>query len=168
MKVIYSNEPPYVDNGKSALFLAGCTTRSADVPSWRPEAIQILSDLKFSGTVLVPEPSNGQRFPDYDKQVEWEYMGLGRCSQIVIWVPRNMENMLGLTTNVEAGYWLAREHTKVIYGRPEGAPHTKYLDWLYLKTFWEFDENIPPIPNTLNKLLEYVMSKIYPKITNAE
>src|SRR6266511_3357557 len=38
-----------------SLFLAGPTPRSADVPSWRPEALNLLRGLGFAGTVLVPE-----------------------------------------------------------------------------------------------------------------
>ena len=51
------------------------------------------------------------------------------ASIIVFWVPRVLPDMPVFTTNVEFGYWL---HTgKVLYGRPEGAKKTKYLDWLY-------------------------------------
>ena len=37
--------------------------------------------------------------------------------------------LCGLTTNVEFGYWL--KSGKCIYGRPDTAQRTRYLDWLY-------------------------------------
>lgn len=132
MQVRYSNQDPYTGGCKDpVVFLVGPTPRSLDVPSWRPEAIEILKD--FDGLALVPEPSDGARWISYDYQVEWERDGLFHCSLIFAWVPREMRTMPALTTNVEFGYWLAKDPKKVVYGRPEGSPHTSYLDWLYRK-----------------------------------
>lgn len=132
MKIIYSNQEPYTGGDKS-LFLVGPTPRSTEVPSWRPRAIKILKFFGFKGTVLVPEPSDGAKFPNYDNQVDWECAGLNNCDVIVAWVPRDMQTMLALTTNVEFGFWMGKEPNKVFYGRPDNAPHTRYLDWLYQK-----------------------------------
>lgn len=152
MKVIYSDQPQINSNDKHSIFLAGPTPRSKDVKSWRPDAIKILEDLKFDGNILYPEYSNGHII-DYTKQVEWEYQGLLLCNAIVFWVPRNMEIMPALTTNVEFGYWMAKDRWKLYYGRPDNAPHTKYLDWLY-----NHEWNIPlPIDNNLKELLERVI-----------
>ena len=60
--------------------------------------------------------------------------------------------MPGFSTNVEFGYWMHSK--KVIYGRPYGAPKTRYLDWLY-----RTDYNEEPF-NNLDKLLEYAMEII--------
>lgn len=158
MQVIYSNEPAFVGSNKSSLFLVGPTPRSKDVPSWRPDALLILRQLNFDGIVLVPEIATGERFAGYDNQVEWEYSGLNHCDAIVAWVPRNMENMPALTTNVEFGYWLAKDPARVFYGRPDDAPSTRYLDWLYVKernTFLSSPKN--DIPNTLHLLLRYAV-----------
>lgn len=127
--------------GKS-LFLVGPTPRSADVPSWRPNAIEMLEKLEFNGTVMAPEP-----FIGFERQVEWEYDSLNRCDIIVAWIPRNMQNMLALTTNVEFGFWLSRDPNRLLYGRPDNAPHTGYLDWMYNK----FARRTPF--NTLERLL---------------
>ena len=51
-----------------------------------------------------------------------------------------------ITTNVEFGYWLKRQ--KCIYGRPDGAYRTQYLDWLY-----NLEYNKEPI-NSLEELLK--------------
>lgn len=129
MRVLYSDEPPF-DGTTDGIFLAGPTPRKADVVSWRPKAVEILRTSGFKGTVLVPERQNGWTKVSYDDQVDWERFGLSLAKAIVFWVPRNMENMPALTTNVEFGYWVAKSPERVVYGRPPDAPGTRYLDWL--------------------------------------
>jgi hypothetical protein len=58
-----------------SIFLAGPTPRSGDVTPWRPEALDLLLELGFSGTVLVPERRGGWHRGDYLDQVEWEFAG---------------------------------------------------------------------------------------------
>jgi hypothetical protein len=118
---------------KNSIFLAGPTPRSQNVQSWRPEALDILQKLNFSGDVFVPEWSNYNSQIDYLNQVEWEFSALSMAESIVFWVPRNMDTMPALTTNVEFGYWLANKPKTICYGRPKNAPSTSYLDWLYRK-----------------------------------
>jgi len=129
VKVLYSDDEPF-DGLTKGIFLAGPTPRKPEVPSWRPEAEEILFEAGFSGTVLVPERQNGSAKLSYDDQVDWERAGLSLAKAIVFWVPRNMENMPALTTNVEFGYWVAKSPERVVYGRPPDAPGTRYLDWL--------------------------------------
>ncbi len=128
MKVIYSDQD-YQSLETNSLFLAGCTPRSNDVPSWRPEALKILKKINFNGTVLVPEWSNNEHKIDYTAQIEWEFKGLSQCGVIVFWVPSNAENMQALTTRVEFGMFLALRPNNVVYGRPNGAWKTEYFDW---------------------------------------
>ncbi len=116
-----------------SIFLIGPTPRSTSVLSWRPEAIKILQDIAFNGYVLVPERDNGWDGVDYLNQIEWEYACLRRCTVKAAWVPREMETMPALTTNVEFGYWISKTPDSFYYGRPDWASHTGYLDWLYLK-----------------------------------
>ena len=168
MKVRYSNQDPYTGNGwehppedengisipSEVVFLAGPTPRSKDVKSWRPQAIKILEEIDgYEGMVLVPEPSDGQKFVSYTFQVEWERECLFNCSTIFFWVPREMQTMPALTTNIEFWYWIARDPLKVIYGRPHGAPHTSYLDWLYKK-----ETGREPFDN-LQRMLSTVVGK---------
>ena len=114
-----------------SIFLAGPTPRSIDVETWRNEAIKILHELGFRGIVYVPEKELDDRTFDYTNQVWWEREALHNATTIVFWIPRNVELMPGFTTNVEFGYWLAKNSDKVIYGRPNNCPKNKYLDWLY-------------------------------------
>lgn len=92
-------------------------------------AIKILKELEFDGTIYIPEYNN-KKFKYYTEQVEWEREVYLKCSIMMFWIPRNIsKNILGLTTNVEFGYYLCTG--KIIYGRPDNADRTRYLDWLY-------------------------------------
>jgi Nucleoside 2-deoxyribosyltransferase like len=114
-----------------SIFLAGPTPRAPEVRSWRPEALDLLRGLGFAGTVLVPERRDWSARFSYFDQVEWEYAGLETCSVVAFWVPRDLNTLAGFTTNVEFGRHVGSG--RCVYGRPEGAPHTRYLDWLYTK-----------------------------------
>lgn len=129
MEVLFADQPQVVRH--PSLFLAGPTPRSAGVASWRPETLDILRRLGFAGVVLVPERRDWSVKFDYLDQVEWEYAGLEACSALVFWVPRDVETLPGFTTNVEFGRYVGSG--RLVYGRPESAPHTRYLDWLYRK-----------------------------------
>jgi hypothetical protein len=129
MKVVYAGEA--VNIWHPTIFLAGPAPRRAEVQSWRPEAVEALRGLGFLGTVLVPEPRDWSAKFSYLDQVEWEYKGLESCSVIAFWVPRDVQTLPGFTTNVEFGRYVGSG--RCVYGRPENAPHTKYLDWLYTK-----------------------------------
>lgn len=127
MKIVYAKqEPP--KSWKHALFLAGPTPRDPETPSWRPEALQILERLGYDGVVFIPEEASGKWNGSYIDQVEWEKMGLEMADQIVFWVPRDLRTMPALTTNVEFGHYV--NSGKAVLGFPEGAPKTRYLEWL--------------------------------------
>lgn len=132
MKVCYAPQPFPSFEGQKSIFLVGPTPRESGVRSWRPEAIRILDQLGFAGLVLVPEPEDGVWPEHFLDQVKWEHQGLQAASTlgcIAAWVPRDLETMPGFTTNVEFGLYLGCG--RFVYGRPENAPKTKYLDWLY-------------------------------------
>ena len=150
MRVNFSDE--VVLKGKKSIFLAGPTPREEKVASWRVDAVKKLEDLGFDGIVYVPEYSTWVPKSDYVAQANWEREALTEATVILFWIPRSLPDMPGFSTNVEFGYWLHSK--KVIYGRPDGAPKTKYLDWLY-KT----DYNEEPF-NDLDKLLEYAVEII--------
>lgn len=131
MKILHSDQGVF--EGGNSIFLAGPTPRNSNTQSWRPNAVQILKKYNFSGTVLIPERTDWSVQFDYLDQAEWELDSLEKASRIVFWVPRDMSNMPALTTNVEFGYWLAKTPSKILYGRPDNAPSTRYLDFLYSK-----------------------------------
>ena len=150
MRVNFSDE--VVLKGKKSIFLAGPTPREEKVASWRVDAVKKLEELGFDGVVFVPEYSTWVPKTNYVDQANWEREALTEATVILFWIPRSLPDMPGFSTNVEFGYWLHSK--KVIYGRPDGAPKTKYLDWLY-KT----DYNEEPF-NDLDKLLEYAVEII--------
>lgn len=125
MIVVYAHEPMPAEV-TSSIFLAGPTPRSPDISSWRPEAIRVLQDIGYSGTVFVPESRDGQYSEEYDDQVGWEETAMHRADVILFWVPRDLQSMPAFTTNVEFSRW--EDSGKVVYGRPENAPKTRYLD----------------------------------------
>lgn len=128
MIINYSDKP--VIKGEKSIFLAGPTPRSLDVETWRKEAIRILNDLGFDGIVYVPELEVDNRTFNYDNQVWWEREALYNANAIVFWIPRSSQ-LPAFTTNVEYGYWIAKNNNKVIYGRPDDSEKNRYLDWLY-------------------------------------
>ena len=150
MIVNYSDEE-FIKSKKS-IFLAGPTPRSEDIVSWRKEAIRILKENGFDGVVYVPEYKSMKPRSDYEDQVLWEREGLTNATAIVFWVPRKTPGMEGYTTNVEFGYYM---HTnKIIYGRPNDAEKTKYLDWLY-----EYDYGYKPFDD-LERMLKLAIKKV--------
>jgi hypothetical protein len=140
MKIIYADMKP--EFTQPSIFLAGPTYRKGDIvvdgSFWRKDAIALLEKLGFEGIVFVPEPQTGHDW-SYDSQVEWEYECMMDCEVIVFWIPRDLSHLPGYTTNVEFGRFVNDE--RMIYGRPEGAPKTRYLDWLYTKTVNAFPTN---------------------------
>lgn len=152
MIVNYSDEK--VLKGDISIFLAGPTPRDINVDTWRKEAIEILKNLKFDGIVYYPELKYDDRTFDYNNQVLWEREALYAASLIVFWIPRNVDKLPAFTTNVEFGYWLAKNSNKVIYGRPIDSVKNKYLDWLY-----ETETGNKPHSN-LKKLLKETVKKL--------
>ena len=117
--------------GMGSLFLAGPTPRCKKVKSWRPEFVRTLKKQKVQCSVFIPELKKGGWLGNYERQTDWEYRHLDDASAVVFWVPRNLDNLPGFTTNVEFGYWV--KSVRCFYGRPDGADKTEYLDWLYEK-----------------------------------
>ena len=106
-----------------SIFLAGPTLRHnlKDFTPWREEAIKLFITHKFNGNIFIPEPFQG----DYAKQILWEEYHLEKCSCILFWIPRDMQTLPGLTTNIEFGEWM--KSSKVVLGFPEEAEHISYL-----------------------------------------
>lgn len=153
----------------NSIFLAGPTPRSDDVQSWRPTALRILRDLGHRGFVFVPETSDWGWCGDYDRQTLWEWQALGRASCTLFWVPRDLETMPAMTTNVEFGILAARFPQRTVLGFPTGAPKTRYLASIakrqaeFTKAFQTSSDspdylNDPiPVLHTLKESLEMAM-----------
>lgn len=123
--VVYANEQP-PDAWDASLFIAGPMPRTTDVPSWRPAALQAV-EAAWPGAgdlvVFVPEPRDGVPL-HYDHHA-WEDGWLAVVDVILFWVPRDMQHLPGLTTNVEFGRW--ESSGRVVLGAPPTAAHVGYL-----------------------------------------
>jgi 8-oxo-dGTP pyrophosphatase MutT (NUDIX family) len=134
VKIVYAHQPLPTEQHK-AIFLAGPTPRSSDVPSWRPEAIRELERLGYDGHVFVPEAEDGVWKKDYDGQVEWEEAALNQADIILFWISRDMKDMPALTTNDEFGFWKGRDPSKVVLACPDKAVKTTYQKYYAKKYF---------------------------------
>jgi len=154
-----------IDFTKPTVFLAGPTVRGhqTHLKSWRPDAINLFEAKGFKGNIIVPEfsvPTISDKYR-YDLP-QWEFAGLRKCWVIMFWIPRSRE-LLGLTTNFELGYWIARERAKVIYGRPDNAYRINYCDIMWCEDGKVFEINSDqsfPIYNTLEKTVDAAIEKI--------
>lgn len=132
MNIRFSDQELYLDT--NSIFLAGPTMRNSTFSkSWRKKACMILEELKFDGTVYVPEYYSDKEFEDdaYINQTKWEWECLDIADVIVFWVPRQMKDMPALTTNIEFGRYLTKKKDSVILGYPRYAEKMKYMDLLY-------------------------------------
>lgn len=123
LTVVYALEEPPEMFAKS-IFLAGPTPRSADVASWRPEALRLLEAAGYDGVVFVPEPRDGKWATDYVDQLSWEERYLHMADCILFWVPREKTTMPALTTNDEWGTW--KDSGKAVFGAPPEAASVRY------------------------------------------
>eukprot|EP00727_Mastigamoeba_balamuthi_P003937 m51a1_g13540 hypothetical protein (177) ;mRNA; f:996-1825 len=110
--------PPSVTR---SIFLAGPTPRAPSAPSWRVDAVRLLAARGYDGAVFSPESPD---YPDYDAQVDWETTFLNAADCILFWVPREVVEMPGFTTNTEWGVWQASG--KAVWGSPPWAAKVRY------------------------------------------
>lgn len=126
MQIVYSDQQ-LPNKSLKTIFLAGPTPRDKETASWRDEAIQIFKDLNYDGTIFIPERSDSV-YSDYIEQIDWELSAMKRADIILFWIPRELNNMPGFTTNVEFGSWI--DSGKAVVGFPLDAEKVRYLEEL--------------------------------------
>ena len=151
MNIIYSDMDIPETKGKS-IFLAGPTPREENTKSWRIEALKLLEEYGYKGTVYVPERRDWKVKFDYTDQVDWELTALSRTYAYVFWIPRDLKTMPAFTTNIEFGMCVNNWVVKMVYGRPNDAPKNRYLDHLY-----NVKRPGKVIFNKLNKMIKEVV-----------
>jgi nucleoside 2-deoxyribosyltransferase len=148
---------------RPSVFLAGPTVRGNQphLTSWRFAAIEEFDKQGFRGELIVPEFTSKS---ESDKGKEWiplwEYNGLKKADCIMFWVPRTRE-LIALTTNMEFGYWQAREPQKMVYGRPDIAYRMGYLDIMWKAVAAENKQYKPFIYNTLESTVSAAIKMSY-------
>lgn len=156
MQVVYAKQP-FPESWTSAIFLAGPTPRDAMTLSWRPEALRLLEEAGYDGVVMVPEVEDGEwdaGADAYTDQVDWERAGLDMCDVILFWIPRAMDTMPGLTTNVEFGLYVSSG--KIVLGAPEWAKSIRYLESALFTATGE--------PDARRKTLEHTVQACFTKL----
>lgn len=141
---------------KPIIFLAGPTVRGNQphLTSWRFAAIEEFQKQGFNGTLIVPEFQDKYESDQYRYDIpEWEFAGLTIANVIMFWIPRTRE-LIGLTTNWEHGYWIARDRYKIVYGRPDDAYRMTYLDIMWKADADERSMSIVPCDKTIYTTLE--------------
>ena len=168
---IYKYETPIeviknlIHESRLSIFLAGPTPRpnQSHIPSWRIEAIEEFKRQNFDGTLIIPEFENKG---EYSKDLPiWEFYGLKYSDVIMFWIPRTTE-LLGLTTNQELGYWMARDRVKVIYGRPDDAYRIEYQDLMWEEDGKDREKEIYPIFNTLKDTVSASITLAKQRVTD--
>lgn len=169
-EIRYETPTDQIDFTQPTIFLAGPTVRGnqTHLTSWRFEACVILRKKGFIGNVIIPEFVSKTESDKYRYDLpSWEFCGLQNSTVNMFWIPRTRE-LIGLTTNHEMGYWLARERTKVVYGRPNDAYRMKYLDLM-----WELDAErrlkdnpLMPIDISIYRTMEETIEASLVKVKN--
>ena len=142
---------------KPIVFLAGPTVRGNQphLTSWRFAAIEEFERQGFDGTLIVPEFVSKFESDQYRYDIpEWEFAGLKIADCIMFWIPRTRE-LIGLTTNFEIGYWMAKERSKMVYGRPDDAYRMAYVDIMWKADAQEYNV---AIDYTIHHTLETTIS----------
>jgi len=140
----------------NSIYLAGPTYRNLGLgkQSWRNECLDILKKLEFNGNIIVPEWIENKKPNEwtYSRQVSWEQNGLKKSNVILFWIPRNLKELPGLTTNIEFGEYL--HSGKIVIGSPEDSDKNRYLKELcsHMNIIWH---------NDLKTLCENAINKIY-------
>jgi len=143
MRVLYAQEEMESVPAQS-IFLAGPSPGTKKHYNWRPEALEILEDIEFEGTVFVPLYRDGEWLDDPEGQMDWELKHLDMASVIVFWIPRDLETLPGFTTNVEYGLYL--KSGKIVLGFPKGTPKIDYIEYIGKKNnvpvYYDLEETL--------------------------
>lgn len=163
-EIRYETKINSVEFNVPTIFLAGPSVRS-DQPhltSWRFEAIEIFKRKKFNGNLIIPEFSEKSECDKYiNDLIFWEFSGLTNSQVIMFWIPRTKE-LIGLTTNFEFGYWVARDRSKIVYGRPDNSYRNDYLDIMWMEDA-KMGRDKCPIYNTLDETIQASLLMLDPK-----
>jgi nucleoside 2-deoxyribosyltransferase len=142
MKIIMAQEEIELDG--LSIFLAGPTPRDNYVTGWREMAIEGFKQEGFNGTLLIPELrkkgsdendalfeyDRSSNYFDYSGQIEWELEAMEKADIILFHINRRVQGMPGFTTNIEFGYWIAKDKSKIVLSIPDKSEKMEYIKYL--------------------------------------
>ena len=146
---------------KPIIFLAGPTVRGNQphLTSWRFEAIDEFERQGFNGVLVVPEFTSKTESDKGKLWIPaWEFAGLCVSDVNLFWIPRTKE-LIGLTTNHEHGYWLAKMLHKMVYGRPNDSYRNTYLDLMWGFEAAQTGRMLEKIHDSLQSLVQSAIEK---------
>lgn len=142
--LFYEDEIPEKKEGNPSVFLAGPTSRHG-IPDymWRKDAVHCLRSYGYCGKIYVPEPRGysylaDERSDDFTSAEQiyyWENRGIHQAVDVVVWIPRDKQQLLGLTTNREVGQLMGRAEndpdlsSHLYIGWPDHAEHMGSLNY---------------------------------------
>lgn len=131
MKIIFAGDNlSDITKEETPIYLAG-PIPGKGIKSYRWNAIEILCELGFEGTVLIPEKECGGALNSDIGQANWEDEAMKRAKVIGFWVPIQATNMICL----QFGKQLSSEI--IVYGRPTTARGVRSMDLEYTKATGE-------------------------------
>ncbi|OPZ79296.1 MAG: hypothetical protein BWY78_00132 [Alphaproteobacteria bacterium ADurb.Bin438] len=136
-----------------SIFLAGPTPRNGACKSWRQDAIRILEEKGYDGTVIIPEAKDFTGNYDnleYQGIIDFERARLNLCDVILFWVPRS-DLLPAFTTNIEYGNFI--KTGKIVIGAPKDAPKTGYLRYMASERNMPFFDSLE---DTINETLKVI------------
>ncbi|GGU46519.1 hypothetical protein GCM10010274_38600 [Streptomyces lavendofoliae] len=127
VEVVYvGQEPP--ESWDASVYLCGPTPTDPAEPSWRPAAVAALR-AGWGGpgrlAVFLPEPVAGGSYPAYADQISWEEEAMRRSDAVLFWIPREMDRLPGLVSNIKWGVWY--DSGRAVLGAPPEAERMAYL-----------------------------------------
>jgi hypothetical protein len=163
----------------ASIFLAGPTSGGVLRTAWRAEALQLLQDRGFTGTVLLPEfrdglfeqnaprvfgapasPIPGMRATSHNI-LHWETTGIERATVVLFWMPFRIghkddpESLPGFTTRAEVSRELARDPSRIVLGMPNRALSSSHIRY-------HAHHAGLPIHTTLASTVDAALQKISP------
>jgi len=146
---------------KNSIFLAGPIVRGKE-NDWHENAYKIFEKMlenpiykRFNFDVNLITPKRQIILDDKKlvNQIENEKDAMNKSQLIMFWIPREMNKMIGMSTQFELGYWYSKNYKKLIVGIPKNAEKVRYIK--------EFMKNDIQFYNTLDETIQMVLDKMF-------
>jgi len=127
MDIIYAREPFPIKITKT-LYLADYSTEKPRISTWYQDALDILAQKQYDGSVYVPFIPDGSSFQDFSEQLVWHQTAMDRSDVIVFWIPGDSEQFTTYMTFTE--FERRVKGRNVIWGYPRNISRLNVMDEL--------------------------------------